>query len=283
MSIKVYKPTSSGRRHSSVDSFSDVTKFKPEKSLIEILKPKSGRNNQGIITVRHKSGGAKKYYRLIDFKQQDFGKEAEVLAIEHDPNRGARIALIQYADGKKSYILCPDGLKIGSKVVSSNQVIEAKVGNRLPLEFIPIGLFIYNIELTPGKGGQLVRGAGLSAQLVALEGGYAQVKLPSGEIRSILKECLASIGTLGNADHRLIRWGKAGRMRHRGIKPTVKGKNMNPVDHPHGGGEGHSPIGQKRGAQTIYGKTARGVRTRKPNKWSNKFVIKSRRSKKDSV
>lgn len=281
MAIKVYKPTSSGRRQSSVDAFSDVTKFQPEKSLIEILKPKSGRNNQGIITVRHKSGGAKKYYRLVDFKQQKFEKSAEVLAIEHDPNRGARIALIQFGDKKKSYILCPENLKVGDKVVYSNKAIEANIGNRMPLEYIPIGLFVHNIELTPGKGGQLVRGAGLSAQLVALEGDYVQLKLPSGEMRTVLKECAASIGQLGNADHRLIRWGKAGRVRHRGIKPTVKGKNMNPVDHPHGGGEGHSPIGQKRGPRTVYGKAARGVRTRQPQKWSNKFIIKSRRSKKE--
>ncbi len=277
MGIQVYKPTSSGRRHSSSDTFSDITKKYPEKSLIEILKPKSGRNNQGIITVRHKSGGAKKYYRLVDFKQHRFGDVATVKAVEYDPNRGARIALIEYANGDKSYILCPEGLAIGSNVVSDKKAVESKVGNRMPLEFIPIGLFVYSIELTPGKGGQLVRGAGLSAQLVALEGDYAQLKLPSGEIRTVLKECAASIGALGNADRRLIRWGKAGRVRHRGIKPTVKGKNMNPVDHPHGGGEGHSPIGQKRGPQTVYGKAARGVRTRKPNKWSDKAIIKSRR------
>jgi large subunit ribosomal protein L2 len=281
MPIKVYKPTSSGRRQSSVDAYLDITKTKPEKSLIEILKAKSGRNNQGIITVRHKSGGAKKFYRLVDFKQERFDEVAEVLAIEYDPNRGPRIALIKYADGVKSYILCPEGLKVGATVSSSLKTIEAKVGNRMPLEFIPVGLFIYNIELTPGKGGQIVRGAGLSAQLVAIEGDYAQIKLPSGEVRAILKECRASIGALGNADRRLIRWGKAGRMRHRGIKPTVKGKNMNPVDHPHGGGEGHSPIGQKRGPRTVYGKAARGVKTRKPNKWSDKFIIRSRRAKKE--
>lgn len=277
MPIKVYKPTSPGRRISSVDTFSDITKHKPEKSLITILRPQSGRNNQGVITVRHKSGGAKKFYRLVDFKQQKFGVSAEVLAIEYDPNRGPRIALIKYADNVKSYILGPEGLKVGDKITTSDQAIEAKLGNRLPLEFIPIGLFIHNIELTPGKGGQLVRGAGISAQLVGTEGDYAQIKLPSGEIRSVLKKCAASVGTLGNADRRLIRWGKAGRTRHRGIKPTVKGKNMNPVDHPHGGGEGHSPIGQKRGPQTVYGKTAMGVRTRRRDKWSNKFIIKSRR------
>lgn len=279
MPIIVYKPTSNGRRNSSTDAFADITKFKPEKSLIKILKKNSGRNNQGVITVRHQGGGAKKFYRLVDFKQQKYGIEAIVKAIEYDPNRGARIALIEYKDGVKSYILAPEGLAVGSKIVSSDQAIEAKTGNRMQLKFIPIGLFIYNVELAPSKGGQLARGAGLSCQLVSTEGDYAQIKLPSGEVRALPIECAASIGMLSNPDRRLIRWGKAGRMRHRGIKPTVKGKNMNPVDHPHGGGEGHSPIGQKRGPQTIYGKAARGVRTRKPKKWSDKFIIQSRRVK----
>lgn len=279
MPITIYKPTSNGRRNSSVDSFSDLTKWTPEKSLIKILKKNSGRNNQGRITVRHQGGGVKKFYRLVDFKQHNFDMPAEVLAIEYDPNRGARIALVQYTDGTKSYILASEGLAVGTKVLSSQKAIEAKAGNRMPLQFIPVGLFIYNVELTPGKGGQLARGAGLSAQLVSTEGNYAQIKLPSGEIRSVIKECLATIGILSNPDRRLIRWGKAGRMRHRGIKPTVKGKNMNPNDHPHGGGEGHSPIGQKRGPQTVYGKPARGVRTRKPEKWSDKFIVQSRRAK----
>ncbi|MDO8626225.1 MAG: 50S ribosomal protein L2 [Candidatus Magasanikbacteria bacterium] len=279
MPIKVYKPTSPGRRKSSVDSFSDITKFKPEKSLITILKKNSGRNNQGRITVRHQGGGAKKMYRLVDFKQQKFNISATVEAIEYDPNRGARIALVKYTDNAKAYLLAPEGIAVGAKVMSSEQTIEAKTGNRMPLEFIPGGLFIFNIELTPGKGGQIVRGAGLSAQLLGVEGKYANVKLPSGEIRMILKECAATIGVLSNPDRRLIRWGKAGRMRHRGIKPTVKGKNMNPVDHPHGGGEGHSPIGQKRGAMTVYGKKARGIKTRKPQKWSNKFIIQPRKGK----
>lgn len=279
MPIKKYNPTSSGRRLSSVDAFSDITKTTPEKSLITILKKNSGRNNQGRITVRHQGGGVKKYYRLVDFKQQRFDQEATVLAIEYDPNRGPRVALLEYADKTKSYILCPDVLKVGDKIISSNKAIEAKMGSRMPLEFMPIGLFVHNIELTPGKGGQMVRSAGMSCQLVGIEGDYALIKLPSGEIRKVLKECAASIGIMGNPDRRLIRWGKAGRMRLRGIKPRVKGKNMNPVDHPHGGGEGHSPIGQKRGPQTVYGKPARGVRTRKPTKWSNKFIVKSRRSK----
>ena len=279
MGIKIYKPTSPGRRKSSVDDFSDITKSKPEKSLLTVIQKKSGRNNQGIITVRHQGGGVKKFYRLVDFKQYKFDTSAEVIAIEYDPNRSPRIALIKYTDGVKSYILAPEGLKVGDKIMSSGSAIEAKNGNRMPLEFIPAGLFVYNIELTPGKGGQIVRSAGMGAQLVGFEGKYGQVKLPSGEIRAVLKECAASIGILGNADHRLVRYGKAGRKRHLGIKPRVKGKNMNPVDHPHGGGEGHSPIGQKRGPQTIYGKTAMGVKTRKPSKWSDKFVIKSRRNK----
>ncbi len=279
MPIIVYKPTSPGRRNSSTDAFSDITKFEPEKSLIQIIKKNSGRNNQGVITVRHQGGGAKKYYRLVDFKQVKYGMEAEVKAIEYDPNRGARIALIQYTDGTKSYILAPEALPVGAKVLSSDKAIEAKAGNRMPLKFIPAGLFIFNVELTPGRGGQLARGAGLSAQLVGTEGEYAQIKLPSGEIRAVPFDCAATVGVLSNPDRRLIRWGKAGRIRHRGIKPTVKGKNMNPVDHPHGGGEGHSPIGQRRGAMTIYGKKARGVRTRKPQKWSDKFIVQSRRVK----
>lgn len=281
MPIKVYKPTSNGRRNSSVDAFSDITKHEPEKSLITPLKKNSGRNNQGVITVRHQGGGAKKFYRLVDFKGQKFDQEAEVKSIEYDPNRGARISLIQYVDGVKSYVLAPEGIKVGDKVKSSQGAIEAKAGNRMPLQHIPVGLFIFNVELTAGKGGQLARGAGLSAQLVTVEGSFAQVRLPSGEIRNIPKECLATIGVLSNPDRRLVRWGKAGRMRHRGIKPTVKGKNMNPVDHPHGGGEGHSPIGQKRGPMTVYGKLARGVKTRKPGKWSDKFIIQSRRAKQE--
>ncbi len=280
MPIKIYKPTSPGRRQSSVDSFSDLTKFKPEKSLVTILKPNSGRNNQGIITVRHQGGGAKKLYRLVDFKQQRYDIPATVLAIEYDPNRTCRIALIQYSDEVKSYILCPEGLKVGATVICSNKPGESNVGNRFPLEQIPVGLFVHNVEMTPGKGGQLVRSAGLSAQFIGIDEGYAQLKLPSGEVRLIHKECTASIGLLSNADHRLVRWGKAGRMRHRGIRPTVKGKNMNPVDHPHGGGEGHSPIGQKRGPQTVYGKSARGVRTRQPTKWSDKFILSPRKGRK---
>ncbi len=280
MPIKKYKPTTPGRRHSSVQTFDDVTKNKPEKSLTAPLKKKSGRNNQGKITVRHKGGGAKRNYRLVDFKRINHNVEGEVIAIEYDPNRGPRIALVQYTDDQKTYILCPKDLKVGDKVMSSDKQIEPKIGCRMPMEFIPSGLSIYNIELTPGKGGQIVRGAGNTAQLMTIEEGYAIVKLPSGEVRKISKKSMATVGQVGNEDYRLIRWGKAGRMRLRGIKPTVKGKNMNPVDHAHGGGEGHSPIGQKRGPQTIYGKTAMGVRTRKKGKWSDKFVVKSRRKSK---
>ncbi len=280
MPIKIYQPTSPGRRQSSVDAFAEITKSKPEKSLVTILKAKSGRNNQGVITVRHQGGGAKKLYRLVDFKQQKYDTVATVLAIEYDPNRSTRIALVEYADGVKSYILCPEGLQVGAKVVSSEKAGEASLGNRFPLQYIPVGLFVHNVEMTAGKGGQLVRSAGLSAQFIGIDEGYAQLKLPSGEVRLIHQECAASIGLLSNADHRLVRWGKAGRVRHRGIRPTVKGKNMNPVDHPHGGGEGHSPIGQKRGPQTIYGKSARGVRTRKPQKWSDKFILSPRKGRK---
>ena len=279
MPIKIYKPTSPGRRVSSVDAFAEITKTEPEKSLIKILQHQSGRNNQGKITVRHQGGGVKQFYRLVDFKQQKYNVEAEVQAIEYDPNRSPRIALIKYADGVKSYILCPQDLKVGDKVMAGTTAIAVKPGNRMPLECIPVGLFVYNIELTKGKGGQIVRSAGMGAQLLGIEGDYANVRMPSGEIRKVDKGCAASIGMLGNADHRLVRYGKAGRMRHRGIRPRVKGKNMNPVDHPHGGGEGHSPIGQKRGPQTVYGKTAMGVRTRKPGKYSNKFIIKPRKGK----
>ena len=279
MPIKIYKPTSPGRRKSSVDAFSDITKSKPDKSLIIHLQRKSGRNNQGRITVRHQGGGVKRNYRLVDFKQNKIDVTAEVKSIEYDPNRSVRIALIEYSDGVKTYILCPEKLQVGAKVVFSNKQVEANLGNRMPLEYMPAGMFIHNIEMTPGKGGQLARSAGSSAQFLGIEEGFANLRLPSGEIRKVLKECTASIGMLSNPDHRLVRYGKAGRMRKRGIKPRVKGKNMNPVDHPHGGGEGHSPIGQKRGPQTVYGKTAMGVRTRKPGKWSDKFIIQPRKNK----
>ncbi|MBI5222229.1 MAG: 50S ribosomal protein L2, partial [Candidatus Magasanikbacteria bacterium] len=277
MPIKIYKPTTPARRKSSVQDFSDITKTEPEKSLVVNMRRKSGRNNTGKITVRHQGGGVKRLYRLVDFKQQKFDTSAEVKAIEYDPNRGARIILVEYAGGEKSYLLAPQGIKVGDTVMSSQKKIDAKVGNRMPLEQIPVGLFIYNVELTPGKGGQIVRGAGNGAQLQVIEGDYAQIKLPSGEVRLVKKNCLASIGLVSNPDYNLIRWGKAGRIRKLGIRPTVKGKNMNPVDHPHGGGEGHSPIGLKGGPKTQWGKKARGVKTRKPDKWSNKFVLQRRK------
>lgn len=279
MTIKFHKPTTPGRRKSSVQDFSDITKTTPEKSLIESLKKNAGRNNTGRITVRHQGGGVKKMYRKVDFKRDIFDVEAEVKTIEYDPNRGARIVLVEYTNGKKAYFLAPNGIKVGDKVMSSAKKIEAKVGNRMTLENIPVGLFVHNIELTPGKGGQIVRGAGNSAQLQVIEGDYAQIKLPSGEVRNILKSCFATIGQVSNPDYSLVRWGKAGRMRYRGIKPTVKGKNMNPCDHPHGGGEGHSPIGLKSGPKTKWGKLARGVKSRKPNKWSDKFIVQRRKRK----
>lgn len=279
MGIKVYKPTTAGRRKSSVQVFSDITRTKPEKSLVSILKKKSGRNNTGKITVRHQGGGVKQLYRHVDFKQVKFDSPATVKTIEYDPNRGARIMLVEYSDREKAYWLAPQGIKVGEKVMSSQDKIEAKVGNRMPLEFIPVGLFVHNVELTSGKGGQIVRSAGNGAQLQVIEGDYAQLKLPSGEARLVKKNCLASIGLMSNPDYNLIRWGKAGRMRKRGIRPTVKGKNMNPVDHPHGGGEGHSPIGLRGGPKTPWGKKARGVKTRKPDKWSNKFIIQRRKKK----
>jgi large subunit ribosomal protein L2 len=213
---------------------------------------------------------------LVDFRQERFDMPAEVMAIEYDPNRGARIILIEYKDGVKAYWLAPQGVKVGDVLVSSKQRIEAKVGNRMPLEYVPIGLFVYNIELTPGKGGQIVRGAGNGAQLQVIEGDFAQLKLPSGEMRLVSKNCLASVGMVSNPDFRLVRLGKAGRKRKLGWRPAVEGKNMNPVDHPHGGGEGHSPIGLKGGPRTPWGKKALGVKTRKPGKWSNKFIVQRR-------
>jgi large subunit ribosomal protein L2 len=275
MPIKIYKPTSAGRRISSVDAFDDITKNEPEKSLIAVKKKKSGRAG-GKITTRHRGGGAKKYLRLVDFKRDKFDAPCKVVAIEYDPNRTARIALLQYADGEKRYIIAPFGLKVGDEIVSSKTQVEIKAGNRMPLEAIPVGTIVHNIELQPGMGGILVRGAGLGAQLLAVEGAYAQLKLPSKEVRLVKKECAATIGEIGAKDRRLIRWGKAGRMRHRGWRPTVRGKAMNPVDHPHGGGEGLSPIGLKY-PKTKWGKHALGVKTRKPNKWSDKFIVEHRK------
>ena len=280
MAVKKYKPTTPGRRGASVLDSSDITKKKPEKSLIEPIKKTGGRNNTGRITVRHRGGGVKRMYRKIDFKRLAFDKTAEVIAIEYDPNRGPRIALIQYEDGTKSYILAAAGMKVGDKVLSSDKKIEAATGNRMPLEQIPTGLFVYNVELAPGNGGQIVRGAGTGAQLQVVEGKYAQLKLPSGEVRLVKKNCLATVGKVGNTDHKLVRLGKAGRRRKLGWRPTVRGSAMNPVDHPHGGGEGAQPIGLKGGPKTPWGKKALGVKTRKKDKASNKFIVASRKKKK---
>ncbi len=279
MAVHVYKPTTPGRRKSSVQDFSDVTARRGNRSLLKPIRKQGGRNNQGKITVRHRGGGAKRLYRMVDFARRQFDAPATITAIEYDPNRGPRILLAQYEDGKKTYFLGYDGAAVGDVVVSTAGAVEAKPGNRMPLENIPLGLFVYNVELQPGKGGQFVRGAGASAQLMVVEGDNAQLRLPSGEIRLVGKKCAATVGKVGNADYSLVRYGKAGRMRHRGVKPTVKGKNMNPVDHPHGGGEGHSPIGLKTGPKTKWGKRALGVKTRKANKWSNKFIVQSRKKK----
>lgn len=275
MPIKIYKPTSAGRRRSSVDAFADVTSSEPKKSLVLMLKKYSGRNSQGKITVRHRGGGVKKYYRLIDFNQNKYDMPATVTTIEYDPNRGGRIALVKYQDNEERYILAPQDLRVGMTVMSSQKAITPSVGSRMPLKHIPIGTMIHNIELVPGKGGKVVRGAGLGAKLMVVDSGYGQIKLPSGEVRMIKEDCSATIGFVSNPDRRLIRWGKAGRMRHRGWRPTVRGKAMNPVDHPHGGGEGRSPIGLKH-PKTPWGKPALGVKTRKPEKWSNKFILKKR-------
>lgn len=276
MGIKVYKPITAGRRNSSVDDFSDITRNKPEKKLTAIKRRRGGRNFSGKITVRHKGGGAKKRYRLIDFRRDKYGIPARVASIEYDPNRSARIALLYYKDGEKRYIIAPNGLKIGDEVLSSRKNIEMKIGNAMPLEYIHSASFIHNIELVPEKGGEIARSAGLYAQLMGIEGKYAQLKLPSGEIRLVPKECLAVIGQISNADYRLIRWGKAGRKRHLGIRPTVRGKAMNPVDHPHGGGEGRSPIGLKH-PKTPWGKPALGVKTRNRKKSSSKLIIQRRK------
>lgn len=277
MGIKLYKPTSPGRRISSVDDFADITKSTPEKKLTIARKEKAGRNFQGKITIRHRGSGVKQRIRLVDFSQTQFlDMDAKVLTIEYDPNRTARIALIQYKNGVKTYILAPAGLAVGSIVISSKKKIEPNVGSRMPLEFIPAGMFVCNLELLPGRGGKVVRSAGTLAQIMGTEGKYTQVKLPSSEIRLFPKECLATIGQVSNIDNFNIRWGKAGRMRNKGWRPTVRGKVMNPVDHPHGGGEGNNPIGLVH-PKTPWGKAALGVKTRKKKNASNKFIIQRRK------
>ncbi|MCK8061515.1 MULTISPECIES: 50S ribosomal protein L2 [unclassified Fusibacter] len=278
MGIKSFKPTSPARRQMTVSTFEEITKKTPEKSLVETIKKNSGRNNQGKITVRHRGGGNRVKYRIIDFKRRKDNVPATVSAIEYDPNRSANIALLVYADGEKRYILAPQKISVGDTVISGETGHDIKVGNAMPLSSMPDGTLIHNIELKPGKGGQLVRSAGLSAQLMAKEGEYATVRLPSGETRLVRSECRATIGVVGNSDHFNITIGKAGRKRHMGIRPTVRGSVMNPNDHPHGGGEGRSPIGRPNPV-TPWGKPALGLKTRKKNKHSNKYVVKSRHAK----
>ena len=274
MGIKTYNPYTPSRRNMTGSDFSEITKKTPEKSLLASKKKTAGRNNQGKITVRHHGGGNRQKYRIIDFKRYKDGVPATVIGIEYDPNRTANIALICYADGEKAYIIAPDGLKDGMKVMNGPEA-EVRIGNCLPLENIPVGTQIHNIELYPGKGGQLVRSAGNSAQLMAKEGKYATLRLPSGEMRMVPIVCRATIGVVGNTDHNLINIGKAGRKRHMGIRPTVRGSVMNPNDHPHGGGEGKAPVGRP-GPCTPWGKPALGLKTRKKNKNSNKLIVRRR-------
>ena len=272
MGIKRYKPTSSARRFMTVSSFEEITCTTPERSLLEDLKKSAGRNAQGKITVRHQGGGNKRKYRIIDFKRNKDGIVAVVKTIEYDPNRSANIALLCYEDGEKRYILAPVGLNVGDKLLSG-ETADIKPGNALAIENIPVGSMIHNIELQPGKGGQLVRAAGGAAQLMAKDEKYAQVKMPSGEMRLILVKCKATIGQVGNLDHEIIRIGKAGKVRHMGIRPTVRGSVMNPCDHPHGGGEGRAPIGRS-GPVTPWGKPALGYKTRKKKNRTDKFILK---------
>ena len=278
MSIRTFKPTTPSRRHMSVSGFDGIDKkAKPERSLTEVLKKNSGRNSYGRITVRHRGGGNRRKYRIIDFKRDKIDVEGTVLRLEYDPNRSANIALVEYADGERRYILAPVGLAAGDKVISSANA-DIKPGNTLPIANIPVGTVIHNIEIYPGKGGQLVRSAGVAAQLMAKEGAMAQVRLPSGEYRLIRVGCMASIGQVGNVDHANVAIGKAGRKRHMGIRPTVRGSVMNPCDHPHGGGEGKSPVGRP-GPVTPWGKPALGYKTRKTKNRTDKFIVKRRNAK----
>ncbi len=278
MSIKTYKPTTPSRRHMSVSGFDGVDKHaKPQKELVEVLKKHSGRNSYGRITVRHQGGGNRKKYRVIDFKRDKMDVPATVLRLEYDPNRSAYIALVEYTDGERRYILAPVGLNVGDTVLSSAEA-DIKPGNALPLANIPVGTVIHNIELYPGKGAQLVRSAGVAAQLMAKENGMATVRLPSGEYRKVRLNCIACIGQVGNVDHANIAIGKAGRKRHMGIRPTVRGSVMNPCDHPHGGGEGKAPVGRP-GPVTPWGKPAMGYKTRKKKNATDKFIVKRRNAK----
>jgi large subunit ribosomal protein L2 len=274
MPVKKYKPTSPGRRDMSVSSFSEITKSKPEKSLLEPLPKRAGRNNQGRISTRHQGGGHKRQYRIIDFKRNKIGIPAKVASIEYDPNRSARIALLNYVDGEKRYILAPNGLQVGD-MLEAGPDAEIRVGNALPLSRVPLGSYIHNLELQPGRGGVMVRSAGTQAQLVARDGDYASIRMPSGEQRLVHVKCMATLGQVGNIEHSLITIGKAGRSRHLGRRPTVRGSVMNPVDHPHGGGEGRAPIGGQ--PQTPWGKPTLGYRTR-GKKPSDKFIVRRRKS-----
>lgn len=278
MAIKKYKPTTNGRRGMSVSDFAEITTDQPEKSLLTPLHKKGGRNSQGRLTVRHQGGGHKRKYRVIDFKRDKDGIPGRVATIEYDPNRSANIALINYADGEKRYILAPKGIKVGTEIMSGPEA-DIKVGNALPLSNIPVGSTVHNIELKPGRGGQLVRSAGAEAQLLGKEGKYVLVRLRSGETRMILSTCRATIGQVGNLEHELISVGKAGRSRWMGIRPTVRGSVMNPVDHPHGGGEGRAPIGRK-SPMSPWGKPTLGFKTRKKNKDTDKYIVRRRKKKK---
>ena len=277
MAVRVYKPTSPARRFMSVLTFEEITKKSPEKSLTTDLRHRAGRNFQGKITVRHQGGGARRKYRIIDFKRTKDGIPAKVAAIEYDPNRTCFIALLNYADGEKRYILAPQDLHVGDTVMSGVEA-DIKPGNCLPIQNIPLGTLIHNVEIKQGRGGQMVRSAGTAAQLIAKEGEYAQVRLPSGEVRKVKIDCRATVGTVGNSDHELVRVGKAGRKRHMGVRPTVRGVVMNPVDHPHGGGEGRSPVGMP-APMSPWGKPTQGVKTRKHKKYSDKMIVKKAGSK----
>jgi len=277
MAIKSFKPTTSGRRGMTTLDNSELTKVAPEKSLVVTLKKNGGRNNQGRITVRHQGGGAKRKYRIIDYKRDKDGIVGTVASIEYDPNRTANIALINYADGEKRYIIAPKGLKVGDKIESGENA-DIKVGNNLPLANIPEGTVVHNVELKAGKGGQMARSAGSSVQILGREGRYTLLRLTSGEVRKVLSTCRATIGEVGNEDYELVNLGKAGRKRHMGIRPTVRGSVMNPNDHPHGGGEGRAPIGRK-GPVTPWGKPALGYKTRKGKKASNELIVRRRKSK----
>lgn len=277
MAIKNYKPTTAGRRNMSVSDYSELSKVAPEKSLLLPMNKHAGRNSYGRITVRHRGGGNRRKYRIIDFKRRKFDVAAKVLTIEYDPNRSSRIALVQYADGEKRYIVAPQGLAVGQEIMAGESS-DIKTGNALPLSHIPVGTFIHNVELYPGKGAQLARAAGNMAQLMAKENNMALLRLPSGELRNVPVNCMAAIGQVGNIDHENVKIGKAGRKRNMGWRPQVRGSVMNPCDHPHGGGEGKSPVGRP-GPTTPWGKPALGYKTRAKKKASNKYIVKRRNSK----